>query len=984
MHLQGRCACGAGGSPCSPGKHEHNRDTLRRTAADASPPEAAEAPPIVHEVLRSPGQPLDTAALGFFEPRFNQDLSDVRVHTNDQAAASARSVNASAYTVGRNIVFASGRYAPENPTGRRLIAHELTHVLQQDRTSVRALRRDPHDALELGPPSKTDNPFFAALSSNDSELYFGRSDVCPSCHQSEEQSRFPTVPVHHERVTESNIIQWAATYVWGEAIIAGRSLSKKHLFEKIQLREDKDLDQVWQSYRDDTVAKVRPKILEDIRHPAFIGSDSARNHWAEYLNVNWTKVSSDLDHRAIDWLVREIDDTLRTHLIPFGGRLVTDPAAYRALKFTPSRKTIPLNRVGLTLTVDDTWLGKRAISVDDYSVDFEVVGHEAIYFEISTTDLMKSDPGLGKVVGDVAKGTEGIRIVGEFLKGLLSAVVSPVTMVFDTAAKVIDMASQGISALGKWRGWYDIGYTCFSSTCQQYEECVKSGKEAEACRSDILEDAIEQATVILPLYRQGRDCIAGNVEACGGIAALGLGLVHEKLGGLAPTLEEERTGTPRTRERSGAMKRTPVGQEEFEQAAIREAIGRPRLGDPKIAETLEKPKAHEEPHKVPKPKTARPLSPLERIPGLSEEIQHFAKTNGIKLGQLEAEIAELRKNASHPEKVRRPEDPRYDAEMKTFEHNEEHTFERERGTRFWCRFSPGPEKCGVPVGPDVDENVDQSLGIGKRKAKPPRGPSKGDPGAAREETIPSGRDRREAIAERAKLAEKARTAEIKATREAKRQSAIEGIERDISKDRSTQLRIQQETVETNKSRLKGPTKEAKKKALRDEAARYDKRIRKAQAELDALQADPLAKLRAYSYSHESERAVTSRGNVDEYSKLAGGPGKSVKEPSIDHLNSVEEISTYDGFWDLFEDDQKEILSKPYNLYLMEKSLNSSKGSRTRLTDWKEGRIAYGEKGIARMTELKNMSRERLKQDIAMLPKKSGAGPQQPGPASRQP
>ncbi len=89
-------------------------------------------PPIVHEVLRSPGQPLDEATRAFMEPRFGHDLSRVRVHTNAKAAESARAVNALAYTVGRDVVFGSGQFAPGTVAGQRLLAHELTHVVQQN------------------------------------------------------------------------------------------------------------------------------------------------------------------------------------------------------------------------------------------------------------------------------------------------------------------------------------------------------------------------------------------------------------------------------------------------------------------------------------------------------------------------------------------------------------------------------------------------------------------------------------------------------------------------------------------------------------------------------------------------------------------------------------------------------------------------------------------------------------------------------------
>ena len=102
----------------------------------------SEVPPIVHEVLRSPGQPLSQEALAFIEPHFGQDFSQVRVHTNVKAEQSAREVNALAYTVGRDVVFAKGQYAPKDMTGKRLLVHELTHVLQQQQLDTRLQRQN--------------------------------------------------------------------------------------------------------------------------------------------------------------------------------------------------------------------------------------------------------------------------------------------------------------------------------------------------------------------------------------------------------------------------------------------------------------------------------------------------------------------------------------------------------------------------------------------------------------------------------------------------------------------------------------------------------------------------------------------------------------------------------------------------------------------------------------------------------------------------
>ncbi|AFY34120.1 hypothetical protein Cal7507_3729 [Calothrix sp. PCC 7507] len=126
--LQRQCA--ACGQQKTGGCNECDKKRLlQRRLADQSAP--SEAPPIVHEVLRSPGQPLDRETRSFMESRFQHDFSQVRVHTNTKAAESTQAVNALAYTQGKNIVFAPHQYAPQTLSGRELLAHELTHVIQQ-------------------------------------------------------------------------------------------------------------------------------------------------------------------------------------------------------------------------------------------------------------------------------------------------------------------------------------------------------------------------------------------------------------------------------------------------------------------------------------------------------------------------------------------------------------------------------------------------------------------------------------------------------------------------------------------------------------------------------------------------------------------------------------------------------------------------------------------------------------------------------------
>jgi hypothetical protein len=293
--LQRKCACG--GTPGATGECEAcGKKKLQRrlgnlTAASSlnhSLSNASQIPPIVHEVLRSPGQPLDAATRAFMEPRFGHDFSrvpvqtkltigasndpleqeadqiaeqvlaaptrpsissasprihrfsgqtnpqmgaapvsvdrvlagsggplepelqhdmelrfghdfcKVRVHTGDAAGQSAREINADAYTAGHNIVFGAGRFAPGTHEGRRLIAHELTHVVQQGGASLkgkghniqrrsganliqRAVTETKHDShaglFELTRHNPITGPAFSPQSQYDVRLEFLPYDI---------------------------------------------------------------------------------------------------------------------------------------------------------------------------------------------------------------------------------------------------------------------------------------------------------------------------------------------------------------------------------------------------------------------------------------------------------------------------------------------------------------------------------------------------------------------------------------------------------------------------------------------------------------------------------------------------------------------------------------------------------------------------------------------------------------------------------------
>ena len=148
-----RCAACEGEDP-------ESGPARRRSIGNPGGP--AEAPPIVYEVLRSAGEPLDASARTFLEPRFGYDFSQVRVHTDARAEASARAVNAHAYTVGRDVVMPSHAYQPGTSSGRQLLAHELSHVVQQSSEAgpgtARTLQRQASSGTSTGTSTEEDLP----------------------------------------------------------------------------------------------------------------------------------------------------------------------------------------------------------------------------------------------------------------------------------------------------------------------------------------------------------------------------------------------------------------------------------------------------------------------------------------------------------------------------------------------------------------------------------------------------------------------------------------------------------------------------------------------------------------------------------------------------------------------------------------------------------------------------------------------------------
>jgi len=215
MSLQRKCACGgSAGLSGACGECDHKK-LLQRHSAGQAP---ASVPPLVHEVLDSPGQPLDASTRAFMESRFGHDFARVRIHSDARAAESAVAVSALAYTVGNDVVFGAGRYAPSSAAGRRLLAHELAHTIQQSQSAgvfMGSLAIGPaEDAFERAADATAD----WVMSSGDRAVApppaLPRATPALLRRQPDKDPKpvIPTVPKLSIEIAGANRVKWRASF----------------------------------------------------------------------------------------------------------------------------------------------------------------------------------------------------------------------------------------------------------------------------------------------------------------------------------------------------------------------------------------------------------------------------------------------------------------------------------------------------------------------------------------------------------------------------------------------------------------------------------------------------------------------------------------------------------------------------------------------------------------------------------------------------
>ena len=166
---------------------EKDEELIQTKIARDVTPEVTPAISSSIQSLQGGGQPLSGSERSFFEPRFGADFSIARVHNDTRAANAARSINARAFTIGPNIVFARGQYDPQTIDGKRLIAHELVHVIQQRTHQVQTIMRTCNcDAIPNGRDPSPDERLFLEMPQFGSLRYgnyciTGPSDASYNC-----------------------------------------------------------------------------------------------------------------------------------------------------------------------------------------------------------------------------------------------------------------------------------------------------------------------------------------------------------------------------------------------------------------------------------------------------------------------------------------------------------------------------------------------------------------------------------------------------------------------------------------------------------------------------------------------------------------------------------------------------------------------------------------------------------------------------------
>jgi len=251
--------------------HDESERRVARKEVDAeSTPASGHIPDAVTATLDTGGEPLDRAARADMEGRFGHDFSRVRVHADAHAAASAQAINALAYTAGEQVVFGAGRYAPHTESGRWLLAHELTHVIQQ-RGDVVAPLRAGGPAVQRDEDKKEDFDTEQRRLIRDAKTDGDVKDINPQAfHLASDDDRFRLIGILLNQGWVGPRDEYYLEHIWGsfgknlqDAAHRGFTLWNLCIERGADLWNLAELGPLKDKFRADVAAKTREHLVKN-------------------------------------------------------------------------------------------------------------------------------------------------------------------------------------------------------------------------------------------------------------------------------------------------------------------------------------------------------------------------------------------------------------------------------------------------------------------------------------------------------------------------------------------------------------------------------------------------------------------------------------------------------------------------------------------------------------------------------------------------
>jgi len=990
--------------------------SLQRQAVSATAAVAGEvtgAPPVVQEVLDSPGQPLDAATRSFMEARFGHDFGRVRVHAGARADASARAVDARAYTVGRDIVFAEGRYEPGTDAGRRLLAHELTHVLQQTggggpaHTTVRRQAAGPVLQRQPDAPKKK----LRILSLDEikadekrkkrlADTGLVEAKVCKTLSGISKEN----CPDALKAGAEVNFVAEKVKDSWYEIENTGFRLigPKQPVYIPAVFAKEQPGGPTTQPASADD-ARRRESAAAPPRATPAAGKQSGADPAVELIkNGKFVEVLTSLNGLPMKYMLDRLKkietaqlELLNSHV--FDAKGLGEASGWR---MAAAMGAVHMSRVGSDaqkLNALDDAMTKAALPEDQRALIRAIVpparggpaARVETHFDITKLTKPGSEGGAMVEKWSTAQAFNTLNglsdsdlqtALQQIDKSRLQALMLNSRQAEQFGDLKVERLRQAlyvawVTRFPGERAKFDVGeeenpILKMSAGAKITEAMLRSARKLPGQGLDrIMEMLTPEAIAMMVAF--GTAYVLSQTTPIGWLADI---LVAGIIAATIVMLGREAIEVVQLIIQFVQKAKNATSDHELDEAAEIFAHILSKIGIDILLAILF--------HKVGKSINLKP--PTARSPGIIDVfeqggvkglgqagVEAFQKGGGKITAKLfpDTPITAELVTASGARPVPPQSVPGFNLIMEA----------RGAGARppkggggkgAAAGTKPAGEPGGgAPGGKPATKPRGQgvSAGAGVTKPKPRPGetpPVVEEPPRAGEKKTAADKP---APTEKSTAAPEKKPAEAptKAAQAAARAKAKERAFYNLEEARGRRTKILNDIIE-NRERAKGkPPAEraeldAEWKSLQNELENAGKEVRDLQAKFADFELTPYERARAYSMSDKAWTETMERASgLDEYS------GKRPDAVSVDHVVSVREISEMAGFDQLHPDDWKQVLSFRKNLKAMDSELNSSKGGK-RWADWEAGRRAYGEKIWKEMVELETDLRGQLQAEITRL------------------